>query len=51
MPTHGHLVEFKASAGDWQSYMKQVEFYFDANEVTNAAKKSVCGNDTFVVDI
>ena len=45
---HGQVTEFSGNADDWEAYVKQLESYFVANDITTAAKKraillSSCG--------
>ena len=52
MATHSRLREFNPAVEDWISYAERLEFYFAANEVTEADKQravlfSVCGAATY----
>ena len=39
MATHGKLAEFDPSLEAWTSYAERLEFYFTANDITEAVKK------------
>ena len=51
MAAHGSLFPFDLSKDDWTSYVLRLKYYFEANNVTEAGKKSillaVCGPATF----
>jgi len=52
MPSYGRVEQFKVENDDWISYMEQLEFYFEANDVTTDEKKraillSVCGSEVY----
>ena len=52
MATHGLLFPFDISKDDWTSYVLKLEYYFEANNVTEAGKKksillAVCGPAAF----
>ena len=40
MATHSRLREFNPAVEDWISYAERLEFYFAANEVTEADTES-----------
>ena len=51
MSTFGAITEFDPK-GDWSTYKERIEFYFEANEITEGAKKravffSVVGSETY----
>ena len=51
MATHGKIKCFDPSEGNWTSYIKRLDHYFEANDVQEDKKKStflaVCQTATF----
>ena len=49
--THGHMEQFEPSRESWISYAEQLSYYFTANDIANAKRKSVlltvCGAATY----
>jgi len=50
--SHGSLGAFDLSGGDWKSYVEQVQLYFTANDIADAAKQRAilltsCGDSTY----
>ncbi len=39
MATHGRVSAFDPKLEDWSSYTERLQYYFAANEITNATKK------------
>ena len=51
---HGSIGEYRSEREEWDSYVKRLDQYFVANDVTNAAKKkalllSLCGAETYTL--
>ena len=49
---HGSLAPFDFATEDWTEYIECLQFYFDANGISDAAKQravllSCCGPSTF----
>ena len=49
---HSSLAAFDSAAEDWTEYIKHLQFYFDANGISDAAKQravllSCCGPSMF----
>ena len=49
---HGSLAPFDSAVEDWTEYIERLQFYFDANGISDAAKQqavllSCCGPSTF----
>ena len=49
---HGSLAAFDSALGDSTEYIKHLQFYFDANGISDAVKQravllSCCGSSTF----
>ena len=52
MAVYGHLSEFNTTDGVWDTYFEQLEFYLEANGITNSATKkavflSSCGDSCY----
>ena len=49
---HGSLAAFDSALEDWTKYIERLQYYFDANGISNTAKQrglllSCCGPSTF----
>ena len=52
MAVYGHLSEFNTTDGVWDTYYEQLEFYLQANGITDATTKravflSSCGHSCY----
>ncbi|XP_037521382.1 uncharacterized protein K02A2.6-like [Rhipicephalus sanguineus] len=53
-PDFGRLPEFSGSSGSWRSWYGRLQFFFEANDITDASKKrahllTLCGEQTYDV--
>ncbi|XP_037520686.1 uncharacterized protein LOC119397325 [Rhipicephalus sanguineus] len=53
-PDFGRLPEFSGSSGSWRSWCGRLQFFFEANDITDASKKrahllTLCGEQTYDV--
>ncbi|XP_037565992.1 uncharacterized protein LOC119445783 [Dermacentor silvarum] len=51
-PDFGRLPEFSGSSGSWRSWYGRLQFFFEANDITDASKKrahllTLCGEQTY----
>lgn len=52
MATYGKISEFEPDSEDWLQYVERLGYYFEANEISDAAKQkaiflSVCGSKSY----